>query len=71
VITWIQNFGYTDDGYYRCEKWGGAAVGFFYALSTPEQNYMKVDGPFCSAEKRNRELENSIKEHDSTAYNGA
>ncbi len=71
MIKWIQNFGYSEDGYYRIEKWGGASVGFYYGLSTPEENYMKVGGPFCSAERRNREIDSAIRKHDSTAYNGA
>ena len=54
-IDWIQNFGYTDDGY-RCERWGGAAVGFYFALSTAEENYKVVKGPFASAERRNNEI---------------
>ena len=67
----MQNFGYSKDGRYRIEKWGGAAVGFYYGLSTPQKNYMKVDGPFCSVEKRNAEIERAIKENDRKEYNGA
>ena len=62
MISWIQNFGYTDDGLCRIEKWGGAAMGYYYALSTTEKNYAKVAGPFCSVERRNREIELGIKE---------
>tara|TARA_Y100001951_G_C11241837_1_gene240991 strand:- start:445 stop:648 length:204 start_codon:yes stop_codon:yes gene_type:complete len=67
----MQNFGYSDDGYYRIEKWGGSAMGFSYALSTPDKNYMKVGGPFHSQEKRDYEMRKSIEENDKTAYNGA
>jgi len=61
VITWIQNFGYTNDGACRIEKWRGSS-GYFYALSTTEKNYAKVAGPFHSIAERNEEIELGIKE---------
>mgnify|MGYP003143552487 CR=1 FL=1 len=62
MISWIQNFGYTDDGTCRIERWGGAAVGYYFALSTTEKNYAKIAGPFCSKERRDQEIELGIKE---------
>ena len=70
-IKWKQNFGYSDDGYYRIERWGGAATGYNFALSTKEVNYLKVAGPFSPRERRDEEIQEAIKKHDSTAYNGA
>jgi len=60
VIKWIQNFGYSEDGRYRIEKWGGAATGYSYALSTPERNYIIVDGPFATRERRDYEVQKSM-----------
>ena len=59
-IKWIQNFGYSKDGRYRIEKWGGAAMGYSYALSTPERNYIIVDGPFSTQERRDYEMKKSM-----------
>ena len=71
VIKWKQNFGYSDDGYYRVERWGGPAIGYNFALSTKEVNYLKVSGPFLTKERRDEEIQEAIAKHDSTAYNGA
>ena len=71
-VTWIQNFGYSADGYYRIERWGGSKVGgFFFALSTPEINYMTLKGPFSTRERRDEAIQQEISKHDATAYNGA
>ena len=59
-VKWIQNFGYSEDGRYRIEKWGGAAMGYSYALSTPERNYIKVDGPFATRERRDHEMQKTM-----------
>ncbi len=64
-IKWLQNFGYSDEGYYRVERWGGSKTGgFFFALSTPEVNYMKIRGPFSTKERRDESIQQTIKEHD-------
>ena len=71
VIKWKQNFGYSDDGYYRVERWGGASTVYNFALSTKEVNYLKVSCPFLTREIRDAEIQDAITKHDSTAYNGA
>jgi len=71
-IKWTQNFGYSVDGYYRVEKWGGSKVGgLFFALSTSEINYMVVKGPFSTRESRDEAIQQEINENDATAYSGA
>ena len=71
-VKWLQNFGYSADGYYRIEKWGGSKVGgFFFALSTPEIIYMVIKGPFSTKERRDESIQQEISKHDATAYNGA
>ena len=71
-VTWIQNFGYSADGYSRMDRGGGAKVGgFFFALSTPEINYMALKGPFSTRERRDEAIQQEISKHDATAYNGA
>ena len=71
-VKWIQNFGYSADGYYRIERGGGSKVGgFFFALSTPEINYMALKGPFSTRERRDEAIQQEISKHDATAYNGA
>ena len=70
-IKWMQNFGYSDDGRYRIEKWGGSAMGYSYALSTPEKNYIKVAGPFSTLERRNYEVGKAMEEYNKTDDNGA
>ena len=70
VIKWKQNFGYSEDGYYRIEKWGGADTGYSFALSTKDVNYLKVCGPFLTKEIRDEEIQDAIAKHDATAYNG-
>ena len=71
VIKWKQNFGYSDDGYYRIERCGAADTGYNFALSTKEVNYLKVSGPFLTREIRDAEIQDAITKHDSTACNGA
>ena len=71
-VKWLPNFGYSADGYYRIEKWGGSKVGgFFFALSTPEINYMVIKGQFSTKERRDETIQQEISKHDATAYNGA
>ena len=71
VIKWKQNFGYSEDGYYRIERWGGPAIGYNFALSTKDFNYLKVSGTFLTREIRDADIQEAITKHDSTAYNGA